>query len=52
MLALFKKTWEEVAAEQVAKDPIFKKCFDDLQAFRADYKYWQSLGFLPRNCGK
>lgn len=52
MLALFKKTWEEVAAEQVAKDPIFKKCFDDLQAFRVDYKYWQSLGFLPRNCGK
>jgi len=51
-LNAFKKTWEEVAAEQCAKDPTFKKCFDDLQAFRADYAYWQGLGFLPRNCKK
>ena len=49
MLQAFKKAWEEVAAEQCAKDLVFKKCFEDLQAFRAEYKYWQSLGFLPRN---
>lgn len=50
MLAKFQKAWEEVAAEQAGKDPIFKKCFDDLQAFRVEYKFWQGLGFLPRNC--
>lgn len=50
MLEVFKKKWEEVASEMSAKDPFFKKAFDDLEAFRAEYKYWQSLGFLPRNC--
>jgi TRAP-type mannitol/chloroaromatic compound transport system substrate-binding protein len=52
MLELFRQTWEEVAKEQSDKDPIFKKCFDDLQAFRKDYAYWQVNGFLPRNCKK
>ncbi|RJQ65618.1 MAG: TRAP transporter substrate-binding protein [Desulfobacteraceae bacterium] len=52
MLALFQKTWEEVAKEQCEKDPVFKKAFDDLMAFRKDYAYWQSNGFLPRNCKK
>jgi TRAP-type mannitol/chloroaromatic compound transport system substrate-binding protein len=52
MLETYRKVWEEVAAEQVATDPIFRKCFEDLQAFRSEYKYWQGLGFLPRNCKK
>jgi TRAP-type mannitol/chloroaromatic compound transport system substrate-binding protein len=52
MLETFKEAWEEVAAEMSAKDPFFKKAYEDLMAFRADYKYWNSLGFLPRNCGK
>jgi TRAP-type mannitol/chloroaromatic compound transport system substrate-binding protein len=50
MLQAFKNAWQEVAAEMCAKDPVFKRCFDDLQEFRAEYKYWQNLGFLPRNC--
>ena len=33
MIETFRKTWEEVAAEQSAKDPFFKKVWDDLQAF-------------------
>ena len=49
-LATFKKTWDEVAQEQMDKDPAFKKVFESLQAFRDDYKYWQTKGFLPRNC--
>ena len=49
-LAAFKKTWDEVAQEQMDKDPAFKKVFESLQAFRDDYKYWQTKGFLPRNC--
>ena len=48
MLATFKKAWEEVAAEQSAKDPFFKKVWDDFSAFRKDYALWQSYGFLPR----
>jgi len=48
MLALFKSTWLEVAKEQSAQSPEFKKIFEDMSAFRADYAYWKSLGFLPR----
>jgi TRAP-type mannitol/chloroaromatic compound transport system substrate-binding protein len=48
MLATFKKSWEEVAVELSAKNPQFKKTYDDLQAFRKDYAYWSKLGFLPR----
>ena len=48
MLAHFKNAWEEVAAEQSAKDPFFKKVNDDLNAFREEYKLWQTYGFLPR----
>jgi TRAP-type mannitol/chloroaromatic compound transport system substrate-binding protein len=48
MLAEFKKAWEEVAVELAAKDPFFKKVWDDLQAFRKEYAYWLSVGYLPR----
>jgi len=51
MLAAFKKAWEEVCEEQCAKDPFFKKVWDDLSAFRAEYAYWNSVGFLPRTVG-
>ena len=48
MLAQFEQAWKDVAAEQGAKDAFFKKVWDDLQAFRADYKIWKDYGFLPR----
>jgi TRAP-type mannitol/chloroaromatic compound transport system substrate-binding protein len=48
MLATYKSAWEKVVAEQVAKDAFFKKVWDDLSAFRAEYKLWQTYGFLPR----
>lgn len=48
MLAAFKKAWEEVATELVAKSPQFKEAYEDLEAFRKDYAYWSKLGFLPR----
>ena len=50
MLQAFEGAWEEVAAEMSTKDPFFKKAYDDLKAFRAEYRNWRSLGFLPRNC--
>jgi len=51
MLAAFKNSWEEVRKEQAAKDPFFKKVWDDLAAFRADYAHWSRVGFLPRAVG-
>ena len=48
MLAKFKKAWEEVAKEESAKDPFFKKVLDDLNAFRSEYKIWLDYAFLPR----
>ena len=46
MLAAFEAAWQEVAAEQAAADPDFKRAWDSLQAFRADYKIWKDLGYL------
>jgi TRAP-type mannitol/chloroaromatic compound transport system substrate-binding protein len=48
MLNVFREKWEEVVAEQSAADPDFKRIYDNLQAFRADYAEWSKLGFLPR----
>ncbi len=48
MLDLFKKSWDEVVVELSNESPEFKRIWDDLSAFRADYAYWKKLGFLPR----
>ena len=48
MLDTFRKAWAEVATEMAAKDAYFKTVYDDLKKFRAEYRYWQSVGFLPR----
>jgi len=49
MLALFERTWQEVVAEEAAKDVFFKEVWDDISAFRAQYDLWESYAFLPRN---
>ncbi|MGK0186086.1 MAG: TRAP-type mannitol/chloroaromatic compound transport system substrate-binding protein [Verrucomicrobiales bacterium] len=46
LLATFKGAWEEVVTEQCASDPFFKRVWDDLSAFRADYREWKKLGYL------
>ncbi|MGD9366897.1 MAG: TRAP transporter substrate-binding protein [Desulfobacteraceae bacterium] len=48
MLNTFRKAWEEVAAELSASSPMFKEAWEDLSAFRKEYRYWQTYGFLPR----
>jgi len=48
MLAAFEKAWKEVLAEQRGKDEFFNKVWQDLDNFRAQYRTWGSLGFLPR----
>ncbi|WP_119418395.1 TRAP transporter substrate-binding protein [Desertibaculum subflavum] len=46
MLKTFEKAWIEVANEQREKSPEFKKAFDHLQKFRADYAIWKDIGYL------
>jgi TRAP-type mannitol/chloroaromatic compound transport system substrate-binding protein len=46
MLALYKKTWEEVAKEQVEKSPEFKTAYESYSAFRNEYKVWKDYGYL------
>jgi TRAP-type mannitol/chloroaromatic compound transport system substrate-binding protein len=46
MLAAFEKAWDEVAKEQAAKSPEFKKAWDSLSAFRKNYAIWKDRGYL------
>jgi len=48
LLDLFQAKWEEVVVEQSAEDPEFKKIWDNLSTFRADYAIWNEWAFLPR----
>lgn len=48
MLNLFKKTWNDVAANESEKDAEFKRIYSDLTKFRATYDLWESNAFLPR----
>ncbi|MGH6920974.1 MAG: hypothetical protein ACREJ0_25100 [Geminicoccaceae bacterium] len=46
MLAAFEAAWQEVAVEQAAQDADFKRAWEWLQAFRAEYKIWKDRGYL------
>ncbi|MGD9189523.1 MAG: hypothetical protein PVI89_14980, partial [Desulfobacteraceae bacterium] len=48
MLNTFRTAWQEVATELSSQSPMFKEAWEDLSAFRKDYKFWQTYGFLPR----
>jgi len=48
MLAAFKAAWLEVIEEQKAEDAFFAKVWADFSAFDEEYKYWSSIGYLPR----
>lgn len=39
-LAVFEKAWNEVVAEDSAKDPLFKRVADSYYKFRASYAKW------------
>jgi TRAP-type mannitol/chloroaromatic compound transport system substrate-binding protein len=45
-LALFEKAWNEVVAEESAKDPVFKRVADSYFGFRAQYKIWKDAQAL------
>ena len=46
ILATLQKTWNGVAAETASKDENFKKAWDSLQKFHAEYLVWKKLGYL------
>lgn len=45
ILAALEKAWQEVVKEQSA-DPDFKRAWDSLSAFRAEYATWKKIGYL------
>ncbi len=45
-LAQFEKAWNEVVAEESAKDALFKKVADSYYAFRKDYSLWGNAQML------
>ncbi|MEY3031592.1 MAG: hypothetical protein RLZZ622_67, partial [Planctomycetota bacterium] len=48
MLAVFQETWQRVASREADRDAFFKEVWDNLQAFRSDYREWGGRAFLPR----
>ncbi|PID95757.1 MAG: C4-dicarboxylate ABC transporter [Alphaproteobacteria bacterium] len=46
MLAAFSGAWDEVVAERSAADADFKRVWEQIQAFRADYATWGDLGYV------
>jgi TRAP-type mannitol/chloroaromatic compound transport system substrate-binding protein len=48
MLAVFQKTWQQVATREADRNPFFKEVWEQLEAFREDYREWGGRAFLPR----
>ena len=46
MLGLFRSGWDQVLAEEVAKDPTFARVWASLNDFRTRYATWRDLGYL------
>jgi TRAP-type mannitol/chloroaromatic compound transport system substrate-binding protein len=45
-LAKFEAAWKQVAEEEAAKDPLFKKILESYTTFRAEYAVWKANGYL------
>jgi TRAP-type mannitol/chloroaromatic compound transport system substrate-binding protein len=46
ILARMRSAWEEVLAEESAKDPDFKRAHESYAAFRKQYAIWKEHGYL------
>lgn len=42
----FRAAWQEVAEEEAAADPDFKRVYDSLNTFRENYTIWRENGYL------
>jgi TRAP-type mannitol/chloroaromatic compound transport system substrate-binding protein len=47
ILDAMREKWDEVIEEEKAASPMFTKIWDSLEAFRADYRPWKEMGYLP-----
>lgn len=45
-ISAFRTGWDQVVAEETAANPDFKKVWDSLSTFRANYKIWGDLGYF------
>ncbi len=52
ILTAYANAWDEVVAEQSAKDAFFKEVWTDLKTFREGYDLWEKHAFLPRDLGR
>ncbi len=46
MLAAFATAWDEVVADEAAKDADFARAWESLSTFRKDYALWEELGYI------
>ena len=46
ILDTLEEKWNEVAAEDAARDANFAKVWESYQAYRAEYAVWADLGYL------
>jgi TRAP-type mannitol/chloroaromatic compound transport system substrate-binding protein len=46
ILEAIQKAWKEVAEEESAKNPNFKRVFDHYTEFRRNYAIWKEIGYL------
>lgn len=46
VLDALEQAWLEVAAQMAAEDEDFRRAWESLQKFRADYKVWRDKGYL------
>ncbi len=46
IIAAYEKAWNEVVAEELAKNPSFKKVWDSYSEFRKNYAIWKDHGYL------
>ncbi len=46
ILSAYESAWAEVAAEKSAQDADFKRAWESIQSFRADYAEWKEIGYL------
>lgn len=46
ILAAYEKAWNEVVAEEAAKNPNFRRVWESFAQFRRDYAIWRDIGYL------
>jgi TRAP-type mannitol/chloroaromatic compound transport system substrate-binding protein len=46
IMKAYEKAWNEVAAEEVASNPNFKKVWDSYSNFRKEFSLWREYGYL------